>query len=124
MSERGNKENARITQHQQANDSGYTREPEFTVSHVIHKTKYGSEVLQGMKTMITKVKEDQGILLKEFPRTMTDRKKRGAQKNKVQYNNMRRGRVERLAGDEGGAGKSPWSATLPRGALQTGGQED
>ena len=64
MSGRGNRENARIAQHQQENDSGYTREPEFTVSHVIHTTKYGSEVLQGMKTEITTAKEEQVILLK------------------------------------------------------------
>ena len=50
MSGRGNRENVRIAHDQQEKDFGYTREPEFTVSHVIHTTKYGSEVLQGMKT--------------------------------------------------------------------------
>ena len=37
-------------------NSSYTLEPDFAGRHVIHTTKYGSEVVQGMKTKISTVK--------------------------------------------------------------------
>ena len=48
--ESDNEDWARRAQTDIGDSSNYTCEPDLGVSHVIHNTKYGSEVLQGMKT--------------------------------------------------------------------------
>ena len=47
---------ARRAQHNSRDSSNYTCEPDLGVSNVIHNTKYGSEVLQGMKKTVSTVK--------------------------------------------------------------------
>ena len=54
--EYGNEDGARRAQHDIGGSSNYTWGPDLGGQHVIHTTKYGSEVLQGMKTKVSTVK--------------------------------------------------------------------
>ena len=56
MGKLGNGEEARGAQNIMGDGSNYTWEPDFGAKHAVYTTKYGSEVLQGMRTKISTVK--------------------------------------------------------------------
>ena len=51
-----NEDEARRAQHDIGDSSSYTCDPDLGESHVIHYTKYGSEVLHELKTTVSTVK--------------------------------------------------------------------